>query len=57
MNPGDIIISLDSLIKQDAIFLCLPATRRAGLYEEGGWHGISARKYLFGDAKAFMHKA
>lgn len=56
MNPGDMIISLDYLIKQDAISLGLPATRWAGLYEEGAWHGISALKYLPGDEKSFMHK-
>lgn len=56
MNPGDKIISLGYLIKQDVISLGLPATRWAGLYEEGAWHGISALKYLPGDGKAFMHK-
>lgn len=57
MDPGYIIISLDSLIKQDDVSICLLATRRGGISEEGAWHGVSAHKCLSGDGKAFMHKA
>lgn len=55
MNPGYLIISLDSLIKQEDASLCLPASHKDA--DRGGRRlAQSAHKYLFGDGKAFVHK-
>lgn len=45
MNPGYIVISLGSLIKQDDVSICLPASRRTGIYEEGAWHRVLTSVY------------
>lgn len=56
MTPGYIIISLDFLIKQDAISIYLPATR-IGIKEEAAWHILNARKCVCVDEKACVYKA
>lgn len=57
MNPGYVIISLDSLIKPEDVSLCLPASPRTRTERGGRRLAQSAHKYLFGDGKAFVHKA